>query len=86
MAYIARTDGTREPIDTPVSLEQAQEIIGGYVEPVRSKYTPSIIFLCDEDGHLKQLPYNDHGCELHAGPIVGDIIVFEKRSEAQGWF
>ena len=42
MAYIARTDGTREPIDTPVSLEQAQEILGGYVERVCPKYTMSL--------------------------------------------
>lgn len=90
MAYIARTDGRREPIETPVSLKRAQEIVGGYVERVAPRKTPGILFLCDEEGLLKNKPINQHGCMLygtedHGHPIVGDIIVFENRREAKGW-
>lgn len=87
MAYIMRTNGTREPIDTPVSLEKAQEIVGGYVERVCPRASPRTIFLCNEDGHSKGLPVNKHGCVLYGVPnaIVGDIIVLESRKEAKGW-
>lgn len=92
MAYIARTNGKREPIDTPVSLEKAREIINvgehGIVERVCPRATPGVVFLCDEEGLLKNLPYNEHGHRLYGkgnSPIVGDIIVFETRREAKGW-
>lgn len=87
MAYISRPDGSREPIKTPVSLEEAQRIVGGYVERVAPKRTPGIMFLCDEEGLIKGKPVNAHGCELYGptSPIVGTIIVFENRREARGW-
>lgn len=87
MAYIAKADGTREPIATPVTLEKAKEIVGGYVELVCPRRTPRIVFLCDEDGLSKGKPLNAHGCELYGptNPIVGDIIVFESRAEAEDW-
>jgi len=90
MAYIARASGKREPITTPVSLKQAQIIVGGYVERVCPKKTPGVIFLCDEEGLLKHKPLNEHGCllygtEIHGQPIVGDILVFENRKDAKGW-
>jgi hypothetical protein len=99
MAYIAKTDGTREPIDTPVSLAEAQRIVGGYVERVCPKATPGIIFLCNEDALMKDnWVLNPHATFLYNGshnmslanansvhPIAGDVIVFENRKEAKGW-
>jgi hypothetical protein len=85
MAYIARVDGTREAIKTPVSLERAQEVVGGYVERVCPRHSPKIVFLCNEDGFSKGLQVNAHGCELYGAPIVGCIVVFESRKEAKGW-
>lgn len=85
MAYIARTDGAREniPASTNISLEYAREIVGGYVERVAPKFSPDVIFLCNEDGHVKRLPFNAHGGDLYGyGPIVGDIIVMS-RAEAR---
>lgn len=86
MAYICTPDGTRTPIDIPISLEKAREVIGGYVERVCPKHTPSVVFLCDEDGLSKQLPHNPHGQELYGpySPVVGTIIVMS-RAEASGW-
>lgn len=91
MAYIAKADGTTIPIGTPVTLEKAQEIVGGYVEVVHPRHTPGCVFLCDEEGLLKNKPINRHGCFLYGTgeitdhPIVGDIIVFQTRKEAKGW-
>jgi hypothetical protein len=84
MAYIARVNGEREAIELPVSLEKAQEVVGGYVERVCPIHSPDIVFLCNEEGHRQNLPFNRHGSELYGGPIAGDIIVME-RSEAKGW-
>lgn len=85
MVYIARADGTRQPMDHVPDFKEAQTIIGGYIERVKPAHTPSVIFLCDEEGHLKGLPANAHGCELYGtqfcGPaIVGDIIVINKKA------
>ena len=90
MAYIAKTDGTREAIPTPVTLEQAKKVLGGWVEKVTPRKSPGVVFLCNEEGLLKGLPLNAHGCELygtedHGAPIVGDIIVFESMKEAHNW-
>lgn len=89
MAYIAKTDGTFADIALPVSLETAQEIVGGYVERVIPRHTPGVVFLCDEEGLLKGKPINARGCVLYgsSNPIVGDIIVFESITEAvtAGW-
>lgn len=86
MAYIAKADGTREQIAAPVSLEKAQEVVGGYVERVAPKASPGIIFLCDEEGLIKGKPFNAHGTVLYGTghPIAGDIIVLS-RKEAKGW-
>lgn len=90
MAFIARTDGTRDIIEMPLSLEKARELLkGAYIEVVRPKASPDVVFLCDEDGLAKRLPLNVLGCELYGSwknehPIVGDIIVMT-RKEAKGW-
>lgn len=85
MAYIAKADGTREPIKTPISLKQAQKAVGGYVQ--RFFATNGRVVLCDEEGLLKQKPLNEHGTALigHMQPIVGDIIVFESSKEERKW-
>ena len=84
MAYIARTDGTREIIDpADVTIEFAQKVVGGYVERVCPAASPLTIFLCNEDGVG---PLNKHGTELYGygQPIVGDIIVMT-RKEGEKW-
>jgi len=72
-----------------ITLEKAQEIVGGYVERVRALSDPTLYMLIDEEGKLKGKHVNAHGCELyrtleHGDTIVGDIIVF-KRNEGRRW-
>ena len=85
MAYIARADGTREDLAAArISLKEAQRIVGGYVERVAPIHNRAVIFLCNEEGLLKGLPRNDHGCELYgpSSPVVGDIIVMSREEAA----
>ena len=59
--------------------------IGGYSETVKTQkmwdyFKRPMMFLADEEGHLKKLPLNQLGSyfydtERHGWPIVGDIIL-----------
>ena len=59
--------------------------IGGYFETVKTQkmwdyFKRPMMFLADEEGHLKKLPINQLGSyfydtERHGWPIVGDIIL-----------
>lgn len=83
-----RTDGTKQVLDAVPDLAQAQKLVGGYVERVFPKQTPSVYFLCNEEGLLKHLPVNVVGCELYGptSPIVGDIIVVPRNAKgARRW-
>lgn len=57
--------------------------IGGWIEAVHPKGLPSpYVMVVDEEGLLKNLPFNAVGCEfygtmLHGNPIVGDIVLLK---------
>ncbi|MBQ6679574.1 MAG: DUF3846 domain-containing protein [Lachnospiraceae bacterium] len=53
----------------PDDLEGIGAIIGGWVEMVPFD---DFYVLCDEDGRLKNLPYN---CTVDGVPFVGTIVV-----------
>lgn len=74
-------------IDVDVNnIEDLQNAIGGgLVEPVRTQklwdyFKAPVIMLVDEEGLLKNLPFNFfgsvmYGCTAHGCPIVGDLIL-----------
>ncbi len=79
------TDNVVSVIDIDFNdFRSIKESIGGYFEVVRTSkmaeyFGCSIIFLADEEGHIKQLPINRLGSylydtERHGWPIAGDII------------
>lgn len=59
-----------------VSLENLQRNVGGYVESVtlipQVGRKPGMVVLCDEDGRLKNKPFN---CTYFGISFVGDILV-----------
>ena len=67
---------------TPPTLEEAQEIVGGYVEMVELNdlnlffhYDTSLIqLLVDEEGLLKGLPVNNLASRLSGRTIVGSAL------------
>jgi hypothetical protein len=88
MAILIKTDGTETHIPAPKDAEEAGKILGGWVERVRPRYAPEVIFLCDEEGLLKKLPVNAAGCLMYgpSSPIVGDIIVMtNEEARKAGW-
>jgi len=86
-AFVIRTDGTVQELDHRPTLEEAQEIVGGYVELVSvqdSKTGKLVTLVVNEDGKIMKLPTNrvvteQYGRSIPGGYIVGNVI------ELTGW-
>lgn len=81
MKYIyLKTDGTKRGIetDTPLSLEDLQELVGGYIEFF--EYNDREVGCCNEEGLMKNLPLNPH---ITDKDILGDVVIgrFEYTDE-----
>lgn len=80
-AMIFRADGTSEVFKGGDTLEEWQGAIGGgYLEAV---YLDGKVMFVDEDGLMKQLPYNLMASGLAGRDIVGDVLVMD-RDRAMG--
>jgi len=83
-----RADGTSQVLDHVPELEEAKKLVGGWVERVCPKHAPNVIFLCNEEGLIRQLPVNEVGCQLYGpySPICGDIVVIPRKVKgARKW-
>lgn len=82
LCMVIKSDGQTEVLDHKPTLEEAQKIVGGYVEIAngghfRGKGGQLIV---NEDGLNKNLPYNTVASNIYKrSPIVGDAIWL------QGW-
>lgn len=63
--------------DRKPTLSEAQEIVGGLVEMVRSPTKPDWQILVNEEGLLDGLPFNAEATELCGTGIVGPAIVLK---------
>ena len=73
-------------LDVEPSLAYYQEIVGGYIEGVKSRAytdgvqsrTPAINFFCNEEGAIIGLPVNLRASVLYGtgSPIFGNVICF----------
>ena len=80
-AMIYRADGTSDVYEGGDTLEEWQAAIGGgYLEAV---YLDDKVTFVDEEGRLKDLPYNLLASGLAQGDIVGDVLVMD-RDRAMG--
>ena len=59
------------------SLEKAQELVGGLVEMVRSPDNPTWQILVNEEGLLKDLPFNAEASKICNTGIVGDAVILK---------
>lgn len=87
------TDNVLQIIDIDFNdYRSMQKAIGGHFEIVRTRKMRdffndnSIVFLCDEEGILKNLPFNFvasylYGTFDHGHPVVGDIIFAQEAGE-----
>jgi len=87
---ISVTDSSLEdlifaPVPQQPSLEELQDIVGGYVEMMPSFYLPTNIrsAMINEEGQLRGLLVNRIASELFGIIILGDVIV--EISEALHW-
>ena len=62
-----------------ITLKEAQEKVGGYVEVLRGGLLDEDIMLVDEDGLLKQLEYNEMASWAAGRDVVGDVVVMKRE-------
>jgi hypothetical protein len=62
------------------TLEQAQAIVGGYVELVRPINGTPMQILCNEDGQMLRLPLNMKATLWAGRPIVGNAILLSGKA------
>src|SRR5262245_54888766 len=93
MATILRANGEMEDLPGPLSLEQMQKAVGGYIEFVTLRIVgrERHIMIVNEEGLLKDLPVNPQATALYVEatrgaavtPIVGDVILATLRNPGE---
>tara|TARA_R100000544_G_scaffold27174_1_gene14089 strand:+ start:252 stop:479 length:228 start_codon:yes stop_codon:yes gene_type:complete len=63
--------------DRKPTLEEAQGIVGGYVEMVLLPKDINVQVLVNEEGLLENLPVNQAASELCGQKIVGPVVVLK---------
>ena len=63
--------------DRRPSLQEAQELVGGLVQMVRSPTKQDWQILVNEEGLLADLPFNDEATKICGTGIVGPAIVLK---------
>ena len=59
------------------TLEEAQALVGGLVEMVRSPSNPDIQILVNEEGLLQGLPFNEEATKICDTGIVGNAVILK---------
>jgi len=77
MATVMRTDGSSEERKR-ITFKECQEVVQGYVEVV---YMEEFTVLCNEEGLLKGLPFNDKASDLVGMDLVGDVVLLSSGKE-----
>lgn len=65
------------------SLSEAQDIVGGYVEPV--SLANGDLLLVNEEGLLHSLPLNQEATELARRVIVGPALLIKADVRGEDW-
>jgi len=79
-AFVIDVNGMVSLISGSPSLQKAQELVQGYVEMRRFEQGGiEAQALFNEDGLLKQMPYNAAASELVGCQLVGPVVVLTGR-------
>jgi hypothetical protein len=94
MATVFYVDGRVETLAGPLSLEQLQTLVGGYIEMVTLQVEGGVrhVLFIDEEGKLKGKPMNTRATVIHQAVlrerglpdedwIVGDVVLAQVRHE-----
>ena len=82
MARLLHPDGTNETV-TPkegnrFSLDELQGLVGGYIQLVPGEHAETYDVVVNEEGLLKELPFNQAGSFLAPGHhLVGNVLILE---------
>ena len=82
MAQLIDTEGEVHQVPGPVSLEKAQELVGGWVQLVQVPGNPADQMLVNEEGLLLNLSFNWIASGIAKQPIVGNAVIV---STGEGW-
>ena len=78
---LVKIDGTHEDIvreGDSWKLKDLQKLVGGYVELIPLP-SGGKVMLADEEGMLKHLKTNELATTYAGRPIVGDVIIIQRR-------
>tara|TARA_R110000737_G_scaffold352533_1_gene398938 strand:+ start:1086 stop:1337 length:252 start_codon:yes stop_codon:yes gene_type:complete len=76
MATLLKADGSSTSNVQVETLEQQQELVGGYIEYVRIPSSPQRMLIVNEEGRLQDSPeINDAASMLAEQTIVGDAVL-----------
>lgn len=75
-ALIKRPGEIPRHVNVSNSLEALQKNVGGYIETVT--VAEDLVILCDEEGRLKNKPYN---CTVCGIDFVGEILMVGANGE-----
>lgn len=67
---------TKFMFDTPPTLEEVQDFLGGYAEMLEAKFfNTTVQVLINEEGKIHKLPENHRASNLVGFDIVGNVMV-----------
>lgn len=78
-----KADGTHIDIipanlEEGFTLEECQKMVGGYIETFKCRDAFQIA-ICDEEGHLKNKPYNRVTSVVSGTHVCGDVMIIEEK-------
>jgi len=77
MAYLINANPNKKTkVNLNGGLKQRQELVGGYIEYVHLKDGGSLIV--NEEGRLRDLPFNQIASNLAGKIITGNVILISK--------
>jgi hypothetical protein len=68
---IKRVNADLDVINVDNTLKTFQDLVGGYIEVVHLTEDGNILCICDEEGKLKEKPYN---LKFGGDILVGDLV------------
>ncbi len=72
MAQLIKTDGSIVNDVSVDTLQQQQQLVGGYIKYV---YKEDKVFIVNEEGLLRSMDFNAKASEMSGRPLVGDVVV-----------
>lgn len=86
MFQIITVNGEISKTGTTISLKDAQEAVGGYVQVIKLSFKSPKFMLVDEDALMKveRPPLNQKACNFAGMPIHGNVVLLDKMSDLKG--